>query len=130
MARPAVEIRITGRRPFWSDSEPITGEARNCISAHRATNTPLMMPARALEPVNCSISVGRTGMTLPIDRTSSIAVTRMNAIAALLDRKATGGMGMDAVVGAVAARRAGARKGRRGVVEGERVSVRVDHGGR
>src|SRR3546814_1184781 len=73
-------------------------------------NTPLMMPARALEPVNCSISVGSTGMTMPIDRTSSIAVTRMNAIAALLARKATGGMGLDSEVGAVAARRAGARK--------------------
>src|SRR5690606_32487702 len=92
MARPAVETRITGRRPGWSDSEPITGEARNCISAHSATHTPLIMPARALEPVNCSISVGRTGMTMPIDRTSSIAVTRMNAIAALLARKAAGDM--------------------------------------
>src|SRR3546814_19951752 len=101
MARPAVEIRITGRRPCWSDSEPITGEARNCISAHRATNTPLMMPARALEPVNCSISVGSTGMTMPIDRTSNIAVPRKNAIAALLARKAEGGMGVDSEVGAV-----------------------------
>src|SRR3546814_3421388 len=51
-------------------------------------------------------------MTMPIDRTSSIAVTRMNAIAALLARKATGGMGLDSEVGAVAARRAGARKAR------------------
>src|SRR3546814_12989647 len=41
-----------------------------------------------------------------------IAVTRMNAIAALLARKATGGMGLDSEVGAVAARRAGARKAR------------------
>src|SRR3546814_17973026 len=71
-----------------------------------------MMPARALEPVNCSISVGSTGMTMPIDRTSSIAVTRTNAIAALLARKATGGMGLDSEVGDVAARRAGARKAR------------------
>src|SRR5690606_13135539 len=98
MARPAVETRITGRRPCWSDSEPMTGEARNCISAHRATNTPLMMPARALEPVNCSMSVGSTGMTMPIERTSSIAVTRMNAIAALLARKATGDMRLDSEV--------------------------------
>src|SRR3546814_20947556 len=77
-----------------------------------------MMPARALEPVNCSISVGSTGMTMPIDRTSSIAVTRMNAIAALLARKATGGMGLDSEVGAVAARRAGARKARPGGGQG------------
>src|SRR3546814_19403380 len=113
MARPAVEIRITGDRPWWSDSEPITGEARNCISAHRATNTPLMMPARALEPVKCSISVGSTGMTMPIDRTSSIADTRMNAIAALLARKDTGGMGVAAGVGAEAARGRGDRQGPR-----------------
>src|SRR3546814_19260274 len=95
MARPAVETRITGRRPCWSDSEPITGEARNCISAHRATHTPLMMPARALEPVNCSISVGSTGTTMLLDRTSSIAVPRQNANAALPARKATGGLGVD-----------------------------------
>src|SRR3546814_12237287 len=110
MARPAVEIRITGRRPCWSDSEPITGEARNCISAHRATNTPLMMPPRALEPVNCSIGVGSAGMTMPIDRTSSNAGNRGNEKEGVVGWKATGGVGEAAEVGG---------EGERGGGEGE-----------
>ena len=44
-ARPKAESRITGRRPYWSDSEPMTGEATNCITAQSATNTPLIQPA-------------------------------------------------------------------------------------
>jgi hypothetical protein len=35
---------MTGRRPYWSESEPMMGEQMNCIPAHRATKTPLMTP--------------------------------------------------------------------------------------
>ncbi len=58
------------------------GEATNCISAHNATNRPLITPARAFEPANCSISDGSTGMMMPIATMSSTAVTKMNAMAA------------------------------------------------
>ena len=58
------------------------GEATNCIPAHSATNTPLIQPAEAFEPANSSISVGKTGMMMPIAMMSSTAVTRMKAIAA------------------------------------------------
>ncbi|MNT31261.1 hypothetical protein D3C72_1670890 [compost metagenome] len=73
---------MTGRRPYWSDSEPITGEARNCIPAHSATKTPFSKPARAFEPTNSSIRCGSTGMTIPMATMSSTAVTKMKAIAA------------------------------------------------
>lgn len=57
------------------------GEHRNCIPAHSATSTPFHTPAEAFDPANSSISVGSTGMTMPIAITSSMAVTRMNATA-------------------------------------------------
>ena len=80
---PAVDKRITGRRPYWSDSEPMIGEATNCMPAHSATKTPLIQPALASEPANSSISGGSTGMMMPIAMMSSSAVTRMKAMAAL-----------------------------------------------
>jgi hypothetical protein len=81
-ARPATEIRITGRRPKRSDRDPITGEHRNCIDAHIATNSPFHKPIALVDPASSSISWGRTGMMMPIDMTSSRAVTRMKTIAA------------------------------------------------
>ena len=92
-ASPAADSRMTGRRPYWSDSEPMTGEATNCISAHSATKTPLIQPASALEPANSSISAGRTGMMMPIATMSSTAVTRMKAMAALKRPGAMAGHG-------------------------------------
>lgn len=82
-ASPATETRITGRRPNRSDSDPMTGEQRNCIPAHSATNSPFHIPAALPEPDSVSTSCGSTGMTIPIDITSSSAVTNMKAIAAL-----------------------------------------------
>ena len=58
------------------------GEQMNCMVAHSATNTPLIQPASAVEPANSSMSGGSTGMMMPMAMMSSIAVTRMNAIAA------------------------------------------------
>src|SRR5690349_15839410 len=40
------------------------------------------MPACALEPANCSISLGSTGMMMPMATMSSAAVTRMKPRAA------------------------------------------------
>ena len=83
---------MTGRRPKRSDSDPITGEQRNCIPAHSATNSPFHKPAALVAPDSCSISCGSTGMTMPIDMTSSHAVTRMKKIAAV--RAGAGGADM------------------------------------
>ena len=57
-------MRITGRRPYWSDSEPMTGEAMNCIPAQSATKTPLMTPAWAFEPTAMfpTSAVARAGL--------------------------------------------------------------------
>ena len=79
IASPAVEIRITGRRPKRSDSEPITGEQTNCMPAHMAAIAPFQMPAEARDPANSSISSGKTGMTRPIAMTSSTPVTSSTA---------------------------------------------------
>jgi hypothetical protein len=92
IAMPAMEIRITGRRPKRSESEPITGEARNCMAAQAATSMPFHRPALAREPAKASISDGRTGITSPMANMSRTAVTRMKAMAARRGRSDIGPM--------------------------------------
>ena len=82
--KPAQEVRITVRRPKWSESEPCTGEKMNCMSAQAVPKTPYICAARAaLPPTKSCTSKGSTGMIMPKASMSMSTVTKMKATAAL-----------------------------------------------
>ena len=94
IARPAFEIRMTGRRPKRSDSAPCTGEAKNCISMKPVANSPCQtVPVAISPPVTCLSSAGSTGMTTPKASTSTSTVMKMKASAARRPGGATTGAG-------------------------------------
>ncbi len=61
----------------------MTGEHRNCITAQSATSKPFHKPVAVVDPESSAINCGTTGITIPIDMTSSIAVSKMKTIAAV-----------------------------------------------
>ena len=72
-----LDARITGRRPNRSDSEPCTGENRNCMSAQTEPNQPYTSAASAWLPSTKSITRrGRIGTIMPSASMSSSTVTR------------------------------------------------------
>ncbi len=79
MARPRIEISITGRRPKRSDSMPSTGPQTNCIRPQAAPKTNCQMAADAVAsgvaaPKNERIRLGSTGIMIPNDRAFITAV--------------------------------------------------------
>src|SRR6266850_6234026 len=76
---------MTGRRPKRSDKTPRTGEKTNCMIAKTNANQPLHHAVPVISPPRKSkISFGKTGMINPIARMSSVTVTRIKVIVALL----------------------------------------------
>lgn len=74
---------MTRRRPNRSDSEPSTGEKKNCIAANTPPNTPRNPAPDAVSPPrNSTISRGSTGMMIPSASMSMATVMKMNAKAA------------------------------------------------
>ena len=74
---------MIGRRPNRSESAPIMGAQRNCMSEYVAPITPTYRPANVvLPPTNSFTSSGSTGIMMPIPRMSRNRVIRIKASAA------------------------------------------------
>src|SRR5204863_8421649 len=74
---------MIGRLPNRSDKTPSKGEKKNCISAKTTANRALHFAASVIWPPRKSrISLGKTGIIIPIARISSVTVTRIKMIAA------------------------------------------------
>src|SRR3569832_376935 len=80
---PRLDARITGRRPTLSDSAPMIGWQKNCVTAQVVPDTPTHQPALAMDPVKLVIRAGHTGMTRPRPMTSSNTVIITKPKAAL-----------------------------------------------
>src|SRR5665213_1317513 len=83
MPMPKFDSSTTGRRPKRSESEPSTGEKKNCIPAKSVPKTPIILAVLEAFPFRKpSIRRGRTGAIMPSASISSVTVKKMKAAAA------------------------------------------------
>ncbi len=54
-----------GRRPKRSDSEPSTGEKKNCMAANTIPKMPIISAVRAVELPKPPMRLGSTGAIMP-----------------------------------------------------------------
>lgn len=98
--RPRHDSRITGRRPWRSDSAPWIGAVTNWIAANTVPKIPTQYAACTVSPpAKSSIRCGSTGMIRPNASTSISTVTKMKASAAVRTRGMAGLAGAGAIDG-------------------------------